>query len=75
MYLKEVHLNHGLNAANKKRIGDHTPENTSKNYPNIGIRTIKLNIDRIVVVFGRFLSRMNSDFVCCVVIVVQMRFF
>ena len=77
MYLKEAHLNHGHNVANEKRIGLHTPEKTSKNYPNIGIRTIKLNIDRFVVIFGRFLGRMNSDsfFVCCVVIVVQMRFF
>ena len=77
MHSKEAHLNHGHNAANEKRIGVHTPEKTSKNYPNIGIRTIKLNIDRFFVVFGSFLGRMNSDsfFVCCVVIVVQMRFF
>ena len=63
MYSKEAHLNHGLNAANEKRIGVHTPEKTSENYPNIGIRTIKLNIDRFFVVFGSFLSRIRfQDF-------------
>ena len=77
MYSKEAHLNHGHNAANEKRIGVHTPEKTSKNYPNIGICTIKLNIDRFAVVFGSFLGRMNSDsfIVCCVVIVFEMCFF
>ena len=75
--VRPIKSQNGHNAANEKIIGVQTPEETSKNYPNIGIGTIKLDIDRFFVVFGSFLGRMNSDsyFVCCVVIVVQMRFF
>ena len=61
MYSKEAHLNDGHNSANKKRIGVHTPEKTSQNYPNIGIRTIKLNIDRFGVVHFSIYVGLNAS--------------
>ena len=40
LYSKEAYLKHNRNAANKKEIGVHTTEKTSKTYPNKGTCTI-----------------------------------
>ena len=77
MYSKEAHLNHNHNAANEKRIGVHATEKTSKNHKESVYIELYCMDAYIWVVLDIFLRRANSDsfFVCCVLIVVQMRFF
>ena len=77
MFSKEAHLNHDHNAANEKRIGVHTTEKTSKKQNKSVYIELYCADAYILVVFGSFLRHVNSDsfFVCCVVTVVQMRFF
>ena len=65
MYSKEAHLNHDHNAANKKRIGVHATEKTSKNHSKPVYIELYCTDAYIWVVFGSFLRHVNSDSFFC----------